>query len=167
MTSSLNISEIYEQNLNFLVGSGASHGFLPTLQLSINDSEQKKYTIETLSVDLKDKGLNDLDTLLFMYYYTSCIEPAMPVSGDVPFPPSKAQVIGHYTTFFNTIIATLKAKSPKSRKCNVYTTNYDGCLEYAAEKIVKLGAQSITFNDGASGFKKRYFHTKNYDKLTV
>jgi len=38
MASELNISEIYEQNLNFLIGSGASFGYLPTLQLSLKDS---------------------------------------------------------------------------------------------------------------------------------
>ena len=53
MVSDINISEIYEQNLNFLIGSGASFGFLPTLQLSIKDSIlAEQYTVETLSVEL-------------------------------------------------------------------------------------------------------------------
>lgn len=168
MTSTLNIPEIYEQNINFLLGSGASFGFLPTLQLAIKgDITDKRYTVETLSVDLKNQDKRELNTLLFMYYYKTCIKPALPLHIDVPFPPDRAAVIEQYTAFIGTVMDMMKAKKPYSRKCNIYTTNYDGCLEYSAENIIKEGSQNITFNDGASGFKKRYFHTKNYTNRIV
>jgi hypothetical protein len=168
MASELNISEIYEQNLNFLIGSGASFGYLPTLQLSLKDSlTDDKYTVETLSVELTRQNQEVLNTLLFMHYYKSCIKPAVDTHPAVPLPPHRIEVINRYTNFLSTVRNVIKEKKSNDRKCNIYTTNYDGCLEFSAENILSQGGQTIAINDGASGFKKRYFHTKNYNNQVV
>ncbi|WP_042153414.1 MULTISPECIES: hypothetical protein [unclassified Pseudoalteromonas] len=76
MTNELNLFNIYEQNLNFLIGAGASNGFLPTLALKIKDAEGKKLTFETLAKTYEDD--NEIKTLLFMLYYQQCIKPGLP-----------------------------------------------------------------------------------------
>jgi len=57
----------------------------------------------------------------------------------------------------------LLRKKSNDRRCNIYTTNHDGCVELSAENILSQGGKTIAINDGASGFKKRYFHTNNYN----
>ena len=52
MREKFNLYDVYEQNLNFLFGAGASYGFLPTLALNIKDSEGNSYTFETLAKEL-------------------------------------------------------------------------------------------------------------------
>ena len=54
MTNELNLFNIYEQNLNFLIGAGASNGFLPTLALKIKDAEGNKLTFESLAKAYED-----------------------------------------------------------------------------------------------------------------
>ena len=49
MASEFKLLDIYEQNLNFLIGAGASYGFLPTLALEAKDEIGNKYTFETLA----------------------------------------------------------------------------------------------------------------------
>jgi len=168
MASELNISEIYEQNLNFLIGSGASFGYLPTVQLSLKDSlMEEQFTVETLSVELTKQNHETLNTLLFMHYYNSCIKPAIESNPPVPLPPHRLEVINHYTDFISTVTSVIKEKKANERKCNIYTTNYDGCLEFAAENILSKGGQTVSINDGTNGFKKRYFHTKNYNNHVI
>lgn len=75
MAENINISEIWGHNISFLFGSGASHGLLPTLKLSIKDDNGQAHTLETLASKFEKDGQDELKTLLFMYYYKSCIEP--------------------------------------------------------------------------------------------
>ena len=44
MASEFKLMDIYEQNLNFLIGAGASYGFLPTLALEVIDEAGNKCT---------------------------------------------------------------------------------------------------------------------------
>lgn len=49
MTDRINISEIYDKHLSFLVGAGASYGLFPTLALDIKNVLNENQTIETLA----------------------------------------------------------------------------------------------------------------------
>ncbi|WP_233961902.1 hypothetical protein [Pectobacterium versatile] len=71
MTDEFNLFNIYEQNINFLIGAGASHGFLPTLAVKIRDIRENKCTFETLAKQYE--GNEQMRTLLFMLYYSECI----------------------------------------------------------------------------------------------
>lgn len=165
--SRIKISDIYEQNTNFLIGSGASFGLLPTLQLALKDNlSYENYTIESLSVKLEKLGREDLNSLLLMYYYKNCIEPAITIDLDLISESSEIEVIGNYRDFLKTILEVIKRQKPSDRKCNIYTTNYDGCFEHVAETALGDGDHRFILCDGTSGFKKRYFHTKNYNNRT-
>src|SRR5690554_2077484 len=120
MSDKFNLYDVYEQNLNFLFGAGASFGFLPTLALAIKDAEGKAYTFETLAKELgKDNVNKHLYALLFMYYYKSCIEPGLPKKRN-PRRRNRSQVLGQYKVFLQTLVSVLEKQGPNDKKCNVY-----------------------------------------------
>ena len=72
------IGDIYDKDLNFLFGSGASSGLLPTLQLQMRTGvDDARYSLEGLATkfEQEDQNLRRL-VPLFMHYYASCIRPA-------------------------------------------------------------------------------------------
>lgn len=159
-------NEIYDKNLNFLIGSGASYGLLPTLELKIRNDAGGNHTIETLSKHFTSVGDANLNTLLFMHYYTACIKPAMELRIE-GLEDASAKVIQNYEKFLSTILTILSRKPSEHRKCNVFTTNYDGCFELTADKILTQGDRDFIINDGARGFLKRSLHIKNFNSTVV
>lgn len=167
MSDKFNLYDVYEQNLNFLFGAGASFGFLPTLALAIKDADGKAYTFETLAKELgKDNDNKHLYALLFMYYYKSCIEPGLPKKRN-PRRRNRSQVLGQYKVFLQTLVSVLEKQGPNDKKCNVYTTNYDNCLEVASDSLISKQEVSCVVNDGSAGFQTRRFHTKNFNNRVV
>ncbi|NOR62298.1 MAG: hypothetical protein GQ535_07395 [Rhodobacteraceae bacterium] len=70
----INRNDIYDKNLNFLIGSGASVGLLPTLELKLKQSgSTKQHTLETLATKFEDD--EDLMCLIFSYYVENVIAP--------------------------------------------------------------------------------------------
>jgi hypothetical protein len=68
------IENIYEQNLNFLIGAGASSDIFPTLALKIRDEENNFTSVESLA----ERFSNSTDKRLlplFLHYYNTCIRP--------------------------------------------------------------------------------------------
>lgn len=86
MTAEFNLHQIFDHNLNFLFGAGASVGFLPTLALEIKDENDKKHTFETLAKHYEND--KEMTTMLFMLYYRECIKPGLPRSSRLPKVPS-------------------------------------------------------------------------------
>lgn len=84
MKTQFSLSDIYDKNINFLIGAGASHGLFPTLALKIKDDADLNHTIETLATRFYEtKESNSLYTLLFMHYYKTCIEPVMSMDFEI------------------------------------------------------------------------------------
>jgi hypothetical protein len=180
---SIPLNDIYQQKLNFLVGAGASSGLFPTLWLSVKDSDDasKEETIETLATKLDQQGLKHHHTLLFMYYYQKIIEPVCkfkldnllvphipPCTGDNDCDSCKKQqgkqkVVDNYEQFIESIILLLQHKKEFSKRCNLFTTNYDGCIPLVADKLIKKGNLAFCLNDGTSGFLDRTLSAKNFD----
>jgi hypothetical protein len=165
MPDKFNLYDVYEQNLNFLFGAGASFGFLPTLALNIKDANGDWYTFETLAKELEEK--KNLHTLLFMHYYKKCIHTGLPRLPKVPMPPHRIEVLDEYKTFLRTLLVALEKQSYNGKKCNIYTTNYDSCFELAADDLLSEQAVNCIVNDGSSGFQKRKFHTKNFNNRVI
>lgn len=167
MSDGFDIYSIYEQNLNFLVGAGASYGFLPTLALRIKDADNNYFTFETLAKVLDEGKREKLSTLLFMYYFKKCISPGLPRTPSVPFPPDRVAVLDQYKIFLRTLLSVLEKQDRSNRKCNVYTTNYDSCFEIAADSLMADQSLNFSINDGSFGFQRRIFHTKNFNNRVV
>src|SRR5690554_7611757 len=74
---SIPFSEIVDKNINFLIGSGASYGIAPTLELKIKQANGCPHTDETLGKHFEDQAKPGLMTLLLMHYYVECIKPIL------------------------------------------------------------------------------------------
>ena len=96
----------YDKNLNFLIGSGASVGLLPTLKLALrNSTTGGKHTIETLATHFADN--DEIQALLFSYYVREVILPA--ASFDATkldrLNDDEKKVIDNYQTFLTSVLA--------------------------------------------------------------
>ena len=123
MENKLSIGNLYDKNLNFLIGSGASFGYLPTLSLNVGREAGEFHTIESLGKTWEDAGKDELRAFLFMHYYAECIRPATDVDL-LALSPEQLNVFDNYTRFLNTTIQTISRSPSSTRKCNVFTTNY-------------------------------------------
>lgn len=177
------LEQIYQHNLNFLIGAGASSGLFPTLWLSLKNSDDlsKEETIETLANKLDTGKRPHHYTLLFMYYYKKIIEPVCnlrldqvcgihslvgEMDDDCPRCKKRKlqqEVINNYEVFIDSVVRVLQQKNGFSRRCNLFTTNYDGCIPLVADKLLKKGALTFRVNDGTSGFLDRTLAAKNFN----
>lgn len=154
--------EIYDKRINFLIGSGASHGALNTLSTEYT-KDGDKISFEDIASDLENEGKKDIARLMFCEKYCKdIIEPSYTMNyGDYP------TVLENYIQWLEYIFFLLSAKKINdTKRCNVFTTNYDLFIEYAANKIVEEKKNCI-FNDGGNGFFKRYLHAQNFNRQMV
>jgi hypothetical protein len=164
MSSSFNLGNIYDKNLNILIGAGASFGLFPTLALNLRGADGNSMTVETLATQLHGGRTNSAYTALFMHYYKSCIDPVLNIDYSLVEGECQRKVLKNYTKFIQTILLILsKKKSGDKKTCNVFTTNYDGCLAYAAEEVFRTGGFEFHLNDGTRGFQRRYLDARNFD----
>ena len=158
----ISIEDIYNQDINFLFGSGASFGLLPTLQLQVQTGvDNRRYTLEELATKFeleKDRRL----VPLFMHYYANCIRPAEELRLDALTTEPGASVIKNYRTFLLTALEMVKRRKALDRRCNVFTTNYDGCFPLVADALIKEGHIDFVLNDGARGFTRRIVQARNF-----
>ncbi len=168
----ININDIWQNNVNLLIGSGASYGLFPTLETKM-DSE----SIETLGKYFEDENKQKLKSLLFMHYYVSCIEPVIVFDVDsekccVELLQSeesqkKLDVIEKYKVLLNTL-RVIASKNKSQLKSNIFTTNYDSCFTSAYEELL-LEHSNLEFNlnDGTKGFRRKFLEARNFDTYEV
>lgn len=155
--------DIYNKNINLLIGSGASADLFPTLGLAIKNSKSEWETIETLAT--KFESSLSKKTALFMHYYNTCIHPVQIYnSGRIVEEKQKINA-ENYRVFIKTIVGLLDKRKDLNRKANVFTTNYDGCLPFAADSILMDDTHQFIVNDGASGFRSKHLHIKNFHRF--
>lgn len=166
MTDKLSINEIYDKNISFLIGSGASYGLFPTLALDIKNELDEGQTVETLATLFEQKNEHSLYTLLFMHYYKECIEPVMLFDlEEVKKNQDKKTVTDNYERFLDTLLAILQRRKNDEKTCNIFTTNYDGCFAHVADDMFRRGNVDFIVNDGARGFSKRYLQARNFNSF--
>ncbi len=165
MNNKININDIYDKNINFLFGSGASVGLFPTLALNVKgDDAEETQTIETLATRFENNRESPLFTLLFMHYYKKCIEPAINFDMEsAKEDDEKKKIISNYEKFIDTLLTILQRRKNYEKNCNIFTTNYDGCFTNVADKLLKKGNVDFIINDGARGFGQRYLQAKNFN----
>lgn len=157
--SKINKSDIYEKNLNFLVGSGASYGLLPTLSLEIKQhGSEAAHTVETLATMYE--GNDDFLAHLFSWYVHQVILPAAAYDHQRITPNTTTR---NYSQFLETILSILSKKSVKKR-ANIFTTNYDGMIAHTAEALLRQGSFDFHLNNGTDGFVKRTLNARNFSR---
>ncbi|NIC06297.1 SIR2 family protein [Billgrantia bachuensis] len=162
MNDSISPSDIYDKNLNFLFGAGASSGLLPTLALEMRTNAGKRWSLEDLAAHFENNSDPRL-TPLFMHYYSSCIHPAQTFEIESVEGGERQKVIGNYRSFLETVLRILFRRKALERRCNLFTTNYDGCIPLVADEIIREGNIDFVLNDGARGFSRRYLQARNFN----
>lgn len=161
----ISIGDIYDKDLNFLFGSGASFGLLPTLQLKMRTGiGDARYSLEELATKFEQED-GDRRRLvpLFMHYYSSCIRPAERLILEAAVSTEAgAETIKNYRTFLTTVLEMVSRRKALDRRCNIFTTNYDGCFPLVADELIKEGRTDFVLNDGARGFSKRIVQARNF-----
>lgn len=160
----ISLGDIYDKDINFLFGSGASFGVLPTLRLGLRKNDGQRWTLEELATYFENT--NDQRHIpLFMHYYASCIRPAQlldvaSVTGDV----GKA-VLANYRIFLETVLSMLQRRPALGRRCNLFTTNYDGCIPLVADDLLRRGSYDFVLNDGTRGFRRKLLEARNFNSF--
>lgn len=152
--------DVYNKNINILIGSGASADLFPTLALGVVGAKGEKETIETLATNFE--ACRDKQTALFMHYYNTCIFPVQNFSPNAVTTDEGKANLANYETFLTTLLGLLDRRQGLNRKVNIFTTNYDGCLTLAADNLLMKGSHDFVVNDGTSGFHRKYLHSKNF-----
>lgn len=160
MFESIDPLDIYNKNINILIGSGASADLFPTLALAIKNSNGKRETIETLATLFETSS--EQRTALFMHYYNTCIFPVQTFDPSFVISVEEKANLENYEIFLTTLLGLLDRRKDLNRKINIFTTNYDGCLAYTADSLLMKGSHDFVVNDGTSGFHKRHLHSKNF-----
>ncbi|ACQ93867.1 conserved hypothetical protein [Tolumonas auensis DSM 9187] len=170
----IDISKIYEQDLNFLFGAGASFGLFPTLATQMKDENGNYETIETLAHYFESKNKKNLNSLLFMYYYKECIEPVMKFNWSenkgwhIDFDDRiELEVMSNYKALLFTLFSILDKKHHQEKKVNIFTTNYDSCFVEAYEELLEENKTQLNLNDGSNGFKRKVVEARNFDSIQV
>jgi len=162
MTDAIKLGDIYDKNLNFLVGSGASAGLFPTLALRLRNDAGDAHTLESLATWFEERKDPRFDWL-FMHYYATCIRPAQAYQPSATDSVDAKVVIANYETFLGTVLHMLQRRKPLDKRCNIFTTNYDACFAQAADRILARASDDFVVNDGARGFRRRYLQARNFN----
>lgn len=169
----IDITDIYEQELNFLIGSGASFGIFPTLATAMKNDTDGWETVETLAQYFEEENKQELKALLFMYYYKECIEPVMSFNweceriSDELIDGKKIQVIDNYKRFISTLYSILESRKAHEKNINIFTTNYDSCFVEAYEELLRDERIPLNLNDGTRGLKTKLLEARHFDTIEV
>lgn len=163
MSETISPSEVYDKDLNFLFGSGASAGLFPTLALGILNDAGHPWSLEELGAHFESNS-DPRFIPLFMHYYSTCISPAQIFKIESTVGDSKRErVLKNYRSFLETVLQILQRRKALERRCNLFTTNYDGCFPLVADQILREGNVDFLLNDGARGFSRRYLQARNFN----
>ena len=157
------IEKLYGKNINFLIGSGASFGVIPTLSSNYINDKNEKLSIEEILVE---KGNDDdLQNIIYLWYYHKILK-----IGYLEIPKENTKLIEKYKEVFknyqklleNLIKLLQRENYQKEKRINIFTTNYDLFFEKVADSLV--GKYEFYFNDGSSGNITKKLSMKNYHK---
>lgn len=151
------IEKLYGKNINFLIGSGASFGAIPTLATNYK-KENRILTIEEILTEENDETLKNI---IYLYFYHKIIK--IGFLSNIEKDSNEEKVLKNYEKFIEQLINFMYRESyQKDKRINIFTTNYDLFFEKAVDNLV--GKHEFYFNDGSSGNITRKLSMKNYHK---
>lgn len=150
MNSDQFLKDIQGKNVNFLIGSGASSGSIPTLWIKpIEKSFEELLTS-------KNYDENQRKVLYFIWF-----ELWIRKTKIFDFDASN-KVHNQYKRFVQNLIDFLNNEGfDKPKRVNIFTSNYDTLFEMIFDKLSKENRLTY-FNDGSRGFFKKFISTENY-----
>ncbi|HEJ0180622.1 TPA: SIR2 family protein [Citrobacter koseri] len=153
-------SKLHDKNINFLIGSGASASYIPTLK--INDN----LTYEDI---LTDRSYAKIKNFIYYQYYRNILRKSfcfLNRNDDACLRKSRRDTLGAYQDLIDNIVHLINRKGANQiRRANIFTTNYDLFFENASDILLRNSTNFI-FNDGARGLKKRHLQISNFHTST-
>lgn len=148
---------LQSSNINFLIGSGLSRPYLPTLG-----------NIEELISELDIKNDIESDTKkylkasLFSRYFEVVMLPNKCIIGKCGA-ADRINTANNYINFLKILNQIIQRRGTTiiSKQCNLFTTNIDLFLEVAIEEL------GLEFNDGFAGRINPIFSLSNYHKVVT
>lgn len=140
-----------EKNINFLIGSGASYPFFPTL------GNVEKYLT-------KNSLTEETQHLVYAIYFNKVIMKNKDLFGD-KVEGNKVKILDSYYGFIDNLTKKMFLRNSRlsPNRVNIFTTNYDIFFEKAID--LKLNNnQQLFFNDGANGYFNRILSSNNYHR---
>lgn len=150
MNSDQFLKDIQGKNVNFLIGSGASFGVVPTLWVK---SIEKSFEELLTSTDYDENQRK----VLYFIWFELWIRKTRIIDFD-----QNNDVHNQYKRFVQNLIDFLNNEGfDKPKRVNIFTSNYDTLFEMIFDKLSKENRLTY-FNDGSRGFFKKYISTENY-----
>lgn len=145
-------------NINFLIGSGASAGFLDTLT---NIEQLLSQSEKMLSENKGDETSTLINYSVKRKYFERCIKGnQIFAKKDEKKGEKFEEVYNTYDQFINAVTTILNRRKTTvlNKQVNLFTTNMDLFLDSVLEK------NNINVNDGFSGRINPVFSTSNYSR---
>ncbi|MBH0171647.1 SIR2 family protein [Fictibacillus sp. 18YEL24] len=143
-------TQISEKNVNFLIGSGASVPFFPSLG-----------NIEKVLTERECN--NSVRQLIYLHYFNNVIEKNYDLIDDSV--QCEYLVTHNYRRFIRGIVNTMNYRNSRlsPKRANIFTTNYDMFFERAID-YEQRNNSSIILNDGGNGYFFRTLSSENFHK---
>ncbi|NRH23480.1 SIR2 family protein [Pantoea stewartii] len=151
-------SDLVDKNINFLIGSGASAGYIPTLRIN---------ELTTYEDILTDDMYEEIENVIYHSYYTDILSKSYCLPPEVKNEKTRyKKTLINYLRFIKNLASLLDRKSANQiRRANIFTTNYDLFFERASDLLLQKNSDFI-FNDGGQGLSTRHLNISNFHTST-
>lgn len=151
-------SDLVDKNINFLIGSGASAGYIPTLWIKDDISYEDVLT---------NKKYQEIENVIYHSYYNDILSKSFcikPIKFKEKLKFKKTFI--NYLRFIKNLSSFIDKKGANQiRRANIFTTNYDLFLEKSSDLLLKTNT-SFIFNDGGRGLHTRHLSISNFHTST-
>ncbi|MBC2111378.1 hypothetical protein HCA82_09940 [Listeria innocua] len=145
------LDEINGKNINFLIGSGASAGIIPTLWIDAF-SRSFEELLTSKEYDEKQK------IVLYYLWFILWVKKTQILEID----DQSKEFVEKYEIFISNLISLSNREGfDKPKRVNIFTTNYDTLFELSFDKLASQNRLTF-FNDGSRGFLKKYVSSENF-----
>lgn len=145
------LDEINGKNINFLIGSGASAGIIPTLWMdAFSKSFEELLTSNEYSEDQK--------IVLYYIWFNLWVKKTKILEVE----DQSKEIVKNYDRFISNLITLSNHEGfDKPKRVNIFTTNYDTLFELSFDKLASQNRLTF-FNDGSRGFLKKNVSSENF-----
>jgi SIR2-like domain len=142
--------QISEKNINFLIGSGASVPFFPTLGNIEKVLTERKYS-------------ESVRQLIYLHYFNEVLSKNIDLLDEAK--DCEYYVTNNYRKFIRGLINIMNYRNSRisPKRANIFTTNYDLFFERAID-YEQRNNSSIILNDGGNGYFFRTLSSENFHK---
>lgn len=157
----MNIEEIFnelrtqlaEKNINFLIGSGASVPYFPSLGNIENVLTEREYS-------------DSVRKLIYLHYFNEIIDKNCELIDDTT--ECEYNVTSNYRKFIKGLVNIMNYRNSRicPKRANIFTTNYDMFFERAIDYEQRVNT-SLILNDGGNGYFLRSLSSDHFHKTVA